>query len=447
MVLNRRSKGFLKRVAVGDQPAAERHPLSESEAITLGRAANCEIVLDAGRYSGVSRNHAQVLPLPGGTGWQIYDLNSANGTFINGTRLEGSHILQPGDRILLGSNGPEFCFECERAFAPPPEPLNIADSQADTVSITQLLPITSTVSDLLERDFLIPGVSTVLFVVALFSSIGNALLFNSILALYLAGAGYFFVYRLCGKSKPWWVLIGAALATALLLASPLMAGFFVVFRQWLPGDTDAMLLRAAQGETVGFVERLVTFFFGAGLLEELVKALPVLAAYLIGRRLSQPWRSRLGVLEPLDGILLGAACGVGFTLFETFSHYLPATVEQFTVQAGALGIGEAAGLQLLIPRIIGNVSGHMAYSGYLGYFIGLGALKRTPARRWWIFLIGYLSAASIHALWNAAGVLGEPVLAIAGVLAFAFLMAAILKARKLSPTRPGETASASGAGK
>ncbi|AGY58461.1 PrsW family glutamic-type intramembrane protease [Gloeobacter kilaueensis] len=434
MSLKNRNKGFLRQLSLEGTPSSDRHSLADAETVTLGRSPSCQIVLDSSRYSGVSRNHAQILPLPGSTGWQICDLNSANGTYINGTRLEGSHILQSGDRIMLGHNGPEFLFECEKSRLPLPEPLPVADAPPDRISITQLLPITSTGRDLLNKAYLIPGIITVMFVIAMFNSVGKPMLFNLILAFYLAGVGYYFVYQLCGKTKPWWVIVGAALSTCLILVSPLMELFFFVFRYVLPGNTDAMIGRMHQGVPVGFFEQLTTFFFGAGMLEEFVKALPVLAALIIGRRLASPWRERIGVLEPLDGILLGAACGVGFTLYETLAQYVPATVQSIGAQAG-LGLGQMAGLQLLIPRIIGNVAGHMAYSGYLGYFIGLAALKRSAAKRWWIILVGYLSAASIHALWDSARVLGDSVLAFAGVIAFAFLMAAILKARKLSPTR------------
>ena len=75
----------------------------------------------------------------------------------------------------------------------------------------------------------------------------------------------------------------------------------------------------------------------------------------------------------------------------------------------------------------------MAYSGYFGYFIGLSVLK--PSRCWSILAIGYLTASVLHALWNASGAISNLVTAFAGVLAYAFLMAAILKARQLSPIR------------
>ena len=44
--------------------------------------------------------------------WQICDLNSPNGTYVNGKRIEGCQLLHSGDRIVLSQDGPEFIFEC-----------------------------------------------------------------------------------------------------------------------------------------------------------------------------------------------------------------------------------------------------------------------------------------------------------------------------------------------
>lgn len=93
------------------------------------------------------------------------------------------------------------------------------------------------------------------------------------------------------------------------------------------------------------------------------------------------------------------------------------------------------GLQLLLPRILGNISGHMAYSGYFGYFIGLAALKNKPVQQAQVIGIGFVTAALIHGLWDTVSDYSPIFLVLIGVLAFAFLMAAILKARKLSPSR------------
>lgn len=406
-----------------ENEAGEAIPLGTS--FSIGRSTACDLPL---QDSKVSRKHAVIHRQPGGAYW-LSDLGSANGTYVNGERLSAPRVLRSGDRITLGHNGPAFVFVCEGVPVPTRKP-----ADADAVSLTQLLPITSTGAELVQKAFLVPGILTVLFVIALFNTIGNPTLFNLLLAFYLAGMSYLFVYNLCGKHKPWWVLVGAGLLTCAILASPLMEIFFVFFRQVLPGDADTMVAQLQKGAPIGFAQQFVTFFFGAGLLEEFVKALPVLGALVLGLRLSEPWKSRLGVLEPLDGILIGAACGVGFTLFETLTQYVPNLVQQIS-QTADQSVAQMTGLQLLIPRIIGNVSGHMAYSGYLGYFVGLAALKHSALNRAIAIGVGYLSAAIIHALWDSAGVLGDPFLALVGVAAFAFLMAAILKARKLSPTR------------
>ena len=261
----------------------------------------------------------------------------------------------------------------------------------------------------------------------MFATVGKPEANQVIVAVYIAFAAYYFIYQLCGKHKPWWVLLAVALSTALILLSPILDLFLFLFREVLPGR-----LPSGQ-ESITFTELLVRMFFGAGLMEELLKILPVIAIYFIGLKLSSTWKERIGVWEPLDGILLGAASAVGFTLLETLGQYVPAATQSAAMQSGVETAGQLVGLQLLIPRILGSVAGHMAYSGYLGYFIGLAVLK--PKLGGQILLVGYLSASALHALWNTTGANIALLLVIVGVLSYAFLMAAILKARVLSPNR------------
>jgi len=420
-----------------------RYLLAHLEETLIGRDPSCQIVIDSAAYAMVSRRHAAIRPLARSPSsfdivWSICDLGSANGTYINGKPCNGCQQLQPGDRLRLGDRGPEFIF-ISQGKSPPaslpinsqvqPAAINSSSGEEEGVSFTQLFPIISTGRDLTKKAYLVPGILTVVFVVLMFATVGQpeTAFFNQMLvATYLAGAAYYFVYQLCGKHKPWWVLLGTATATALILLSPVLPLFIFIFRYILPGRLPT------PDEAVGFPQLVVRMFFGAGLMEELLKALPIIGAYWLGRRFGSPWREQIGVWEPLDGILLGTASAVGFTLLETLGQYVPEITRNFSLQSGD-GVGQLVGFQLLVPRIIGSVAGHMAYSGYLGYFIGLSVLK--PRKRWQILGVGYLTAAGLHALWNVTGLISGLFLAVVGVLSYAFLTAAILKARTLSPTR------------
>ncbi|MEA2409534.1 MAG: hypothetical protein QOC77_95 [Thermoleophilaceae bacterium] len=55
----------------------------------------------------ISRQHARFRRLDGGQ-VMVEDLNSTNGTLVNGQRITGPHVLSPGDRITLGRTTLQF---------------------------------------------------------------------------------------------------------------------------------------------------------------------------------------------------------------------------------------------------------------------------------------------------------------------------------------------------
>ncbi len=64
---------------------------------TIGRAVGADFIIDAAL---VSRVHCRLTALPDGC-LELRDLESTNGTFVNGQRVESAR-LAPGDRMQVG---------------------------------------------------------------------------------------------------------------------------------------------------------------------------------------------------------------------------------------------------------------------------------------------------------------------------------------------------------
>ena len=64
---------------------------------TIGRATGANFIVDAHL---VSRVHCQLTA--GAAELEVKDLDSTNGTFVNGERITGKARLKPGDRLGVG---------------------------------------------------------------------------------------------------------------------------------------------------------------------------------------------------------------------------------------------------------------------------------------------------------------------------------------------------------
>jgi pSer/pThr/pTyr-binding forkhead associated (FHA) protein len=78
--------------------------LAVGQHCVMGRSPNCELPIPS---VGASRRHAHVTWESQGI--MIRDLDSTNGTFVNGAKLTGPHRLAPGDRIMIGDRTVTFC--------------------------------------------------------------------------------------------------------------------------------------------------------------------------------------------------------------------------------------------------------------------------------------------------------------------------------------------------
>jgi hypothetical protein len=83
--------------------------------MVLGRDPSCDISLDSNYVS-----RYQNLFMESADGWLLIDLNSTNGSFVNGRRVR-EHRLQDGDVIAVGRHQLRFVGPGNRSGVPPRE--------------------------------------------------------------------------------------------------------------------------------------------------------------------------------------------------------------------------------------------------------------------------------------------------------------------------------------
>ncbi len=92
----------------------EEFPLAHIKELVFGRDPSATVKYDPDRDDLVGRQHARVAQdTTDPTQFNITDLNSRNGTYLNKQRIVGTMRIAPGDLIQLGPGGPEVQFEIE----------------------------------------------------------------------------------------------------------------------------------------------------------------------------------------------------------------------------------------------------------------------------------------------------------------------------------------------
>ncbi len=101
VVLSARTRAELDRMVrpsrAGGDATTELFVTRSEESLLLGRSSSCERVFDDEE---VSRRHA-LLRRGADGGWRLVDLESTNGTWLNGRRVERSTPVSDGDELRL----------------------------------------------------------------------------------------------------------------------------------------------------------------------------------------------------------------------------------------------------------------------------------------------------------------------------------------------------------
>src|SRR4051812_15879259 len=84
-------------VTITDKNGRQRVMQFEADEISIGRVDANEIVLPR---RNISRHHTRITVEDGRL--HIADMNSTNGTFVNGVRINGAQMLMDDDLVVIG---------------------------------------------------------------------------------------------------------------------------------------------------------------------------------------------------------------------------------------------------------------------------------------------------------------------------------------------------------
>lgn len=80
------------------EPIGDGAPVDLGERVVVGRMATCDVPV---QDKSVSREHARFTRTP--EGYLVEDLNSTNGTLVNGRRITEPAVVSAGDRVTFGT--------------------------------------------------------------------------------------------------------------------------------------------------------------------------------------------------------------------------------------------------------------------------------------------------------------------------------------------------------
>ena len=188
--------------------------------------------------------------------------------------------------------------------------------------------------------------------------------------------GLFVVRRLDRNEKEPWRLVLVAFAWGAIVATSM-----VIWGESLWGAIAERTLVPGPGLDASNA-------FSAGLLEELAKGIAVLLLFLVMRNEFD---------DVVDGIVYGAAVGLGFNFMESIAY-----MTNLYAIFGPEGVGGyAAGFQWYARQVLGLFFGHATYTALIG--AGIGIARQLPGRREKVIAIasGFLVAIAAHFSWDA----------------------------------------------
>lgn len=395
--------------------------------IYIGKLGSNDIILDD---SFASRVHAAIYWTP--TGYEIEDLRSTNGVYVNGARVNGRAPLTPGQVIRIGHTDMTFfalqgspwpgqsgAHSAPAPVAPAPAPLAAPQGNMGAWG--------SPGAGALPAPFQHPGVAP-----SVGSRVGSWLtaeLKKNYWKVFLVGLILLIVAEAMVANN-----VNGSLLLLIPVASALMPVTFFIYcwdsdlladmPRWIPwvvfctsavlGVALALVLETlfVHGETLS--DALLV-----GLIEETCKALAVFWV-LFNRKLR----------SEIDGVILGAAAGAGFATLETMGY---AASAYFGTLGPDYGVG-ALNSTLLLRGLLA-IFGHVTWTA-----IVVGAIWRDRGHSHFKLTFGvifaYLAAIFLHGIWDGLGFFGIIIAAIIGFWLLRFFLREAVARERLGAYAP-----------
>ncbi len=420
--------------------------------VQLGRMEGNDIILGDPL---VSRYHAVIRWTP--IGYEIEDLGSANGTTIMGVRTQGSVPLAPGQTIQLGTTSLVFnVFESERLpsrvglAAPLPNAPGLLTAAGS--SVTALSPVYSIMARRRQNPL---------------ASFVQTQWHKSYWRIFLLGlVAYLAVSQVLISTQNLHLV-----PLELMLASALIPVVFVIFCF----EQNAFADMPFGVVSVTFLSGAILGLTIAGVLEPLLlpptiasgSAITFSAALLIAvceetaKVVSVVWFLRDKRLRSeLDGLILGAAAGMGFAALETAGYGFVAFLSGFTsslsTNSGTL-VAISQGIhqmnQSLVLRMALAVFGHGVWTAIvcaaiwrdrrgstfrltLGVVLAFGIAVMLHALWDWSPFVAYLGAATSPTVVLLISFGWFLLIGSLGLVFLGFFLRESLRRAKLGPTAP-----------
>lgn len=376
----------------------------------LGRAPECAISFGPTQDLMVSGRHAVLRRTDGE--WTIEDLQSRNGTYLNGERVIRA-VIHSGDILELGLNGPHLHFSAIEKPAPVSSPL---PSPSAPGWINQTVTGFGIYRPERERSRNLVGlwfgvVFTVFLGLITFAIITIELGFTGTLIggfmAFLPAPFYLFLYLWMDRYDP---EPGWALASAYA-----WGGIVSIFGSLITQLTLEFITEASSGLSVSDSVSTVIL---APVVEETFKGLGVILLWLV---------LRTEFDDVLDGIVYAGVIALGFATVENVLYY-----GQAFLKGGASGL-----MILVILRGLMSPFSHAMFTSMTGIGCGLARESHSPSKQVLFPALGLLGAMTLHAAWNAIATISDSLFLVLYLVVWVPLFAAFVLVQFLLLLREG----------